>query len=516
MGFRTQIFNAMQRIAYPRQRRAYAGAMRSRLTDSWASSGSSADTEIKGSIRQLRNRSRQLVRDNDYAKQACRSVVNNVVGAHGIRMQSQVRMARGGGRMDTAINDRIEMAWRLWGRKDSCDVAGVLCWIDFQRMAMQAIAESGEVFIRLLPVSSGSSAVPFSLQIVEADLIDEQYTGPTTNGNSYWRMGIEHDSQTHRPLNYAFLREHPGDTATLYSTEGREHTIISARDVIHLFIPTRPNQTRGVPMLASSLERLHHVGAMEKAEVIRSRAASCLMGFIQTPDGELFGDGVQDGERVQNWEPGSWHYLAPGESVQVPQIDSPDNQYEPFLRAQLQGVAAGMGTDYSSVSGDYSRTNYSSSRLALIETRAHWQSLQYFLIENLCQVVYERWLEMAVLSNAIPLNNFEIDRPRYMFPHWIPRAWPWIDPQKEVASYKEAIMCGFKTHAEVVQEQGGDLEELMLQRQREVERAEELGLQFAVNEVNNVGAEEQPTANQNGTVQADEGGEPDGQQTADD
>ena len=56
-------------MARPR-RRMYAGAETSRLTSSWATSVSSADSEIKGSLSKLRSRSRQLVRDSDYAKNA--------------------------------------------------------------------------------------------------------------------------------------------------------------------------------------------------------------------------------------------------------------------------------------------------------------------------------------------------------------------------------------------------------------------------------------------------------------
>ena len=507
MSIRTRIKRAWRGLTEAPRRRMYGGAMGSRLTASWVASSTSADTEIKGSLSRLRNRSRQLVRDNDYAKQAVRSVVNNVVGPNGIRLQAQVKMQRGGGRLDTLANERIEKAWKTWGRKQNCDVSGMLSWQEIERVAMQSIAESGEIFIRVVQKTAGNSRIPFSLQVLESDLCDEEYQGKGTQGRSYWRLGIERDAETHRPLNYAFFKNHPGDNGVGSATSGRTHLIVPADQVIHCFLQTRPSQTRGVPMLASSLERLHHVSGMEKAEVVRSRAASCLMGFITSPDGELTGDDVVGDERVQNWEPGSWHYLAPGESVSVPQIDSPDGQYEPFLRAQLQGVAAGMGCDYSSVSGDYSRTNYSSSRLALVETRAHWQSLQHYLIENLHRNIYERWLEMAVISGELSFSGFELDRERYYAAHWIPRAWPWIDPQKEVASYKEAIMCGFKTQAEIVREQGGDLEELLLQRQREIEMAESLGIKFSTSIMDNVSSEPQQQSD-NDEQENDTGGSP--------
>ena len=60
----------------------------------------------------------------------------------------------------------------------------------------------------------------------------------------------------------------------------------------------------------------------------------------------------------------------------------------------------------------------------------------------------------------------------------MPRGWSWIDPLKEVNAAKEAVRAGFKTQAQVVAEQGGDLEELLAERKDEVEQAEQLGLVF--------------------------------------
>ena len=49
-------------------KRAYAAAQNNRLTSDWISQATSADSEIRGGIRVLRNRARQLVRDSDFAR----------------------------------------------------------------------------------------------------------------------------------------------------------------------------------------------------------------------------------------------------------------------------------------------------------------------------------------------------------------------------------------------------------------------------------------------------------------
>jgi lambda family phage portal protein len=463
--------------AAPRRgRRAYEGAMVSRLTADWVTSSTSADAEIDGSLVRLRNRSRQLLRDNPYVQAARRAIVTNVIG-RGIRMQSRVPMVRGGGRLDKPTNDRVEAWWRRYCRKEHIHAAGKLSFARILRQAMAAVPESGEVFIRLVPEQFGNSGTPLGLEILEADLCDETHTvGPDANGNE-WRMGVQ-VSRWGRPTAYRFRLRHPGDVS---GAVGYETADVPAEQIIHLFIPERPGQTRGVPMFASSIKRMHHVAGFEEAEVVGKRARSSLMGFIESPEGELVGDGVEDGERLTNFEPGVFKHLAPGESITVPQLGNADTEYEAFLRPMLRSLAAGSGVPYPTVSADYSQSNYSSSRLERLEVLELWRSLQDWIIEDVCQVVFERAIAAAVGAGTLQLPGYDLAPERYEAVKWFPRGWEFVDPQKEAAANKDLVRSGFKTQAQIVAEQGGDLEDLLLARAAEVERAEQLGIQFDTN-----------------------------------
>lgn len=454
-----------------RRRRSYEGAMVSRLTADWVTSSTSADAEIDGSLIRLRNRSRQLVRDNAYARQAVRAIASNVIG-HGIRLQAQVPMQRGGGRLDQAINGAIEDAWERWCRPTTCHTGGRLSFVEISRLVIQSMAESGEVFLRLVPQSFGGGRIPLAIEVLEADLVDEgKSSGPDAQGNE-WRMGVKVD-RWGRPQSYAFRTRHPGD---LSNGIGYGLVEVPADQIIHLALIERPGQTRGVPWFAAAIKRLHHLAGYEEAEVVRARATSSLMGFITSPEGELVGDDVLDGERVSNFEPGVFKYLAPGENVNVPQLDAPDGQFEPFLRAMLRAVAASLGCSYETVSRDFSQSNYSSSRLSLLEDRENWRMLQQYLIEHLHRPIFERWLAAAVASGVLSLPGFEQLPERFMAVKWFPRGWGWVDPQKEIQAYQAAVRCGFMTQAQIVAEQGGDLEDVLVALAAERERAQELGL----------------------------------------
>lgn len=456
-----------------KQRRNYAGAATNRLTSDWVSQGTSADSEVKNSLRILRNRARSLVRDSDFAKSALRAVKNNVIG-QGIKHQAQVRMVRGG-RLDERLNSLIEHEWKKWGKAKNCHAGGTLSWSDVQRLCLNSMIESGEVFIRFVNQQFGDSRVPLGLEILEADFLDDDYTGLESNGNRV-RMGVE-INEWGRPVAYHFLTYHPGDYQFSYGNIAQKRRIrVPADEIIHLYSPDRPGQTRGITAFASAIMRLNNLKGYEEAEIIAARASSAMMGFVRTPDQELFEDGTYDDQSVLDFAPGSIRRLAPGEEMQFFSPSRPDDAFTPFVAQMLRAVAAGVGCSYTQVSSDFSQSNYSSSRLELLETRAHYRTLQQYMIETLCQRVYEKWMDMAVMSGSLRLPGFDIDPDRYYESKWIAPAAQFVDPQKEAEAYKSLVRSGIMTLSQVISLHGGDFEEVMRQRQHELAMLDELGI----------------------------------------
>ena len=456
-----------------KQRRNYAGAQLNRLTNDWVSQGTSADSEVKNSLRILRNRARALVRDSDFAKSALRAVKNNVVG-QGIKHQAQVRMIRGG-RLDERMNALIEHEWKKWSKAKNCHSGGTLSWAEIQRLCISSMVESGEVFIRFVNQRFGDSKIPFGLEVLESDMLDDDYTGLEPNGNRV-RMGVE-INEWGRPVAYHFLTYHPGDYQFSYGNIAQKRRVrVPAEDVIHLYSKERPGQTRGVTGFATAIMRLNNLKGYEEAEIIAARASSAMMGFVRTPDQELFEDGTQDDESVLDFAPGSIRRLAPGEEMQFFSPQRPDDAFTPFVAQMLRAVASGVGCSYTQVSSDFSQSNYSSSRLELIETRAHYKTLQQYVIETLCQPVYEKWVQMAVMSGVLQMPAFDIDPDRYYESKWIAPAAQFVDPQKEAEAYKSLIRSGIMTLSQVIALHGGDFEEMMRQRQHELAVMDELGI----------------------------------------
>ncbi|MEK9824206.1 MAG: phage portal protein [Gammaproteobacteria bacterium] len=460
----------------PRRRRSYAGAIVSRLTSDWMSTQSSADAEIRNSLRKLRDRSREMVRNNPYAKQAKRTTQINVVGS-GIKLQSQVQQVRSRKPSET-INRLIEEKWNLWTRASHCDVSGRHTFHMMEWLATGALPESGEALFRIIRRSFGGSKVPLALEMLESDYLDEEYQGPTLAKENEWRMGVEVDKWG-RAVRYAFLTRHPGDYWFQNQTQqGQKHVFLPAEDVIHLFLPERPQQNRGVPWFHPVMADAHQLQGYEEAAVIRARAGASIMGFVTSPEGELDADDVEGDRRISEFEPGMFKYLEPGQNINVPNIDSPDQQFEMFVKNKVRRFASGFGCSYETLSRDFSETNYSSSRLSLLEDREHWKVVQAYLIEHFQNRVFREWLNLAVLAGELPFDDYDTRPERYDNPRWMCRGWDWVDPLKEAKAYREMEQAGYMTKAQIVAKLGGDFYDNLTEFSREQQAATELGVEL--------------------------------------
>jgi len=460
----------------PISRRAYNGAIVSRLTSDWMSTQASADAEIRTNLRRLRDRSREMVRNNPYARQAKRTTQINVIGT-GVKLQSQVLQLRGTKR-DTKINKEIESKWEVWSRAAHCDCAGRYSFHDFEWLAVGAMCEAGEALFRIIRQPFGGSKVPLALQMLESDLLDEAYQGGTLSKKNEWRNGVE-VNEWGRPIRYAILTRHPGDTWFQGTPDpNRKHVFLPADDVIHLFMPDRPGQNRGVPWFHSVMADAHQLQGYEEAAVIRARAGASIMGFITNNEGELIADDVENNQRISEFEPGTFKYLSPGETVNVPSIDSPDQQFEMFVKNKVRRFASGFGCSYETLSRDFSDTNYSSSRLSLLEDREHWRVVQKYLVDTFHMRVYREWLNLAVLSGELQFADYELRPERYDRPRWMSRGWSWVDPLKEVRAYREAEQAGYMTKAQIIAYSGGDYDDNINELAREQELAADAGVKL--------------------------------------
>jgi lambda family phage portal protein len=458
-------------------KRMYAAAEASRLSGPWQAANSSADHELSSSLRQLRSRSRALCRDVSYAKRAKLLVVNNVIGS-GIGMQGQVKGTRG--ELITRINDDIEARWAEWCAADSCHTGGGLQFAEFERTCMAQIFEAGEVFIRKHQRAFGSSKVPYALELIEAERIADELTSQSvsaTTGNNV-RMGIEVD-KFHRPVAYFIRTRHPNEY-TFGSATSETVERVPADQIIHLASRSRWPQVRGEPWLHAVISTLKNMAGYTEAEIIRARTQACTVGAIETPeDSASLGEEQADGTVEMEVEPGIFKRLNPGEKFTAGPSGSPNPALSEFMRYMLREFAAGAGPSYESISRDYSQSNYSSSRLALLDDKDLWRVVQSWFINAFRLPVHKEWLGLAVLSRAvssISVESYALDASKYQAIRFRPRGWGWVDPTKEVDASVTAIRAGLATQQSVLAQSGEDFEEVLDQLKKEREAANTAGV----------------------------------------
>ncbi|MFZ6734736.1 phage portal protein [Undibacterium sp. Ji42W] len=461
-------------------KRMYAGAAMNRLSGEYSALNTSADSEIITSLRVLRARSRELMRDNEYAKAAIRIIKNNVIGS-GIGMQAQVKTASG--TLMTKVNDQIEEVFAEWCDKDTCDPAGKLCFSDMERLLIGSIAENGEALVRKVRLPFGNGRIPYALELIEADRLVDQWSVARANNGNIIRMGVEQNAWG-RPVAFWMYPTHPGDyqfTSFVESALIR----VPAEDIIHLFIPERIGQTRGVPWFHATLKRLRNMQGYEEAEIIAARASASIVGIIETPDplipdnDELLeGEGAVEPEL--NMTPGTFQQLRPGEKFNGFNPSRPNGAMDPFMRYMLRAFATGVGVSYESVSRDYSRGNYSNSRLALLDDRDLWRVLQGWFIRNFRQEVHRDLVDAAVLAGELNFPDYYSKPKKYRPVRFKPRGWSWIDPAKEVTAYKTAVRAGFMTVSDVIAltSEHSDAEDVFKERRRELDMMKENDLVF--------------------------------------
>lgn len=460
--------------------RMYAMGRPGRTTSGWGTQTTSEDTELSTSLRTARSRSRELGRDAAYAKRAKVIIQNNIIGT-GIGLQAKVETTRGN--FNERVNDEIESVWRRWCKAPHCHTGRSLHFADMQRMVVGEWFEAGEIFIRLHRMAMPGSPVPLALEIIEPERIADQFQPSPIAGQAHARLGVEVDSFG-APVAYWIRTLHPGELHLTTEQIDRVERVPAA-DIIHLRTIERWPQTRAIPWMHAAGRKLNDMDGLTEAEITAARASACYMGFVEpSPSGDSSFDGDPDAETApeEELEPAVIRRLNAGEKFTGFSPTRPNTQIDPFMRMMLREVAAGTGPSYESLSRDYSQSNYSSSRLGLLDDRDLWRVLQGLFMRVVMERIYQVWLQQAVLARAITsigIESYALHISEYEEAVCFkPRGWSWVDPTKEVEAYKEAIAENMTTLTAVIAAtgEGRDLEDVLKERKRELELMAVMGL----------------------------------------
>lgn len=467
MGFLTRIFGrgdgSTQKRSAPNPAAKMARTMGSsvgdqqaagtgRLEQNWQTWPTTPDALIYKNWRTLVARSRMEVENNDHARKFIQMVRENVAGPTGFELQASIKDPNG--TPDIQAAKAVEAAFDAFSERGIYEITGSMSRADVERLVISTVAIDGEVFA--IKVRGDDAPDGFCIQLVDPMLVHPQHFEKLDNGNAI-RHGIEF-SPAGRPVAYYF-QEYDERQIGYVQMTWRTAKRIPAADVIHVFIPERVGQKRGMPWMRTALWRLRMLGGFEDSAVVNARVGASKMGFFRDPNM----DPDPDQEPFQmDAEPGVFEDIGTKEFVAFnPQF--PSENFAPFVTAMLRSISAGLGVSYNNLANDLTGVNFSSIRQGALDEREVWKGIQQWFVSAWCKPVFNAWIERALLANKItvagkPLKFERLDK--YKSVSWQGRRWGWIDPQAEVAAQVMAINANLTSKTAIIRENGNDREDI--------------------------------------------------------
>lgn len=465
----------------------YMGARKDRrATSQWSVSAGSADADTLPDLPLLRERSRDLVRNDALAGGAINTVVTNVVGG-GLKLQPEIDREVLGLGQDAADawQREVERLWRLWAESEECDLTRSQRFADLQDTAFRAVLESGDVFVPLRFQERAGSPFGLKLQLIEADRVSNpgyRADGARLRNGRRVYGGVEVD-RGGAPVAYWILERHPGALMPGARTWRRLRVFgrdSGRRNVLHLYRRLRPELSRGVPYLASVIEPLKQLSRYSEAEVMAAVVGAMFTVFVKSesdeglapfqPDAETGGKRTDDDYKLGN---GAILSLRQGEDIKVAEPGRPNQAFDPFVTAILRQIGVNLELPFE-VLVKHFQSSYSAARAALLEAWRFFRARRAWLAARLCQPAYEALVTEAVARGLIEAPGFFDDpmlRRAWLGAEWIGPAQGQIDPFKENKADELAEARGWKTASEITAEKtGGDWERKHEQRVREHRR----------------------------------------------
>jgi len=428
--------------------RKYEAASQGRRLRNWQAPATDANIELAAELPRLRNRSRDLRRNNALAAAIVSKHADYLVGS-GIKPTFKLE-----GSPDRAFE--LQNAFDLWAAQS--DPEGRMDYYGQQHAAAQQMVEGGEAFARQrVRRTDDPLLVPMQIQILESDLVDIAKT--ETSGRNIIYNGIEYDKVGRRRGYYVF-EDHPG-SGRLRQTEPK---FIRADQMVHLYEPQR-TQNRGAPWLSPVMVDLRELQEYNQAELVRKKIESCNVAVVldgddaaEDPLGEV-GDGTitdANGNPIERFEPGMILYARGGRDVRfnTPAISA---GIEAYIRTRQRDICAGARIPYELATGDYSNANFASGKLGILAYQRFVTNFQWnFLIPQFCQPTIRWFLNAAVISGII-----SEDEALTVKVTWDPPEFESIDRLEDAKADLAEVRMGKRSLKEIVSKTGRNIEDVV-------------------------------------------------------
>ncbi len=448
-------------------------------------SSRSPHEDINRNLPTLRRNARSLFMNDPVARAMITRIVDFAIGT-GLRLRLNPDADALGITPDEAAAwaRRMERRWYAWADSKACDVQGINTFDEIQELSLIAWLQSGDVFV-LLPyhVPGRAEISGLRLQVIEADRVINP--SDYTSGTIYPGMqklksgnlcvdGVEIDPSG-RVVAYHVAKEHP--LALNHVTAGGVVRVelrgsrTGRRQVLHCLAAERPEQWRGVPMLAPVIETLAQRARYREAELDAAIINSYLAVLVESdypeaPIGAAYPStdqavGSDEADAPYRYElgPATMLSMRRGDKVHTPAAAHPSGTYQSFNAATATEAGAGVGLPYEFMIGKFD-ASFSASRGAV---QLAWQGAilrnRRRIVQNLCMPTVEEFITEQLLLGVESAPGFFDDPVRRAA--WLRAVWhgpsvPVLNPVDEAKAAKIRVDERLSTRTKEAAAMGND------------------------------------------------------------
>ena len=431
----------------------------------WTPLSLSAKTDIDYNLSTLRNRSRDLARNSALGSAVIQTFVGNVIGS-GLQLFPKPDAKILGMSAESARewSRQVKREFALWS--ENCDYLRRNNFAELQGIAFESMLVDGDSFC----LFKRRATTPYSLklQLVESGRVSNPggTTFETTYKGNRVVNGIEVDGEgilTAAHISNRLWNEPDAVDAKLEWRRveffGKE---TGCRNVLQICRDMRPDQFRGVPILAPVIESLKQIERYCDAELTSSIIKSFFSVFFIQPAANFNLNEIAGAEEeldVSEYKLGSGTISALPKGVDVKAIDAQNSQsvFANFVSHFIKQVAAAVNLPFEVLLKNF-QSSYSASRAALLQASSEFERRKAAFVRDFCRPIYEQFLLEAVGTGRIKAEGFEdpIKRQAYSQASWYTRTSRILDPQRETNAMILRLQNGLSTYEREVLESTGE------------------------------------------------------------
>lgn len=269
-----------------------------------------------------------------------------------------------------------------------------------------------------------------------------------------------------------------------------KYAYIRRENFVHCFNPIRIDQIRGISDLAPAINKLRDYDETDKY-VLNKIKLDAMQQFKRKTESGLpnermrgsytkTGTDGKDAERVSKSEQGTTHWLRPNEEMDAFESKTPNGEYVPYLKHELQAIACCLNISYEILMLIFTEGSFSSQRAALIHNRHTFMEWHDWVSCSFMNRIYNWRIAKAINNRELPPAPVDTRG----ISEWWKKSWSlphfdWVDPEKQARADKERYNMGTDSITSIVNSMGRDRDEVF------AEKADDIGEAIRQSEIIN-------------------------------